>query len=294
MLITIQNKKLQLTVDTLGAQMMHLVAGGEEYLWQGDDVYWEDRAPVLFPYVGRLTDEKCTVSGDPYSMGIHGFAAACEFAAEKVAEDAMVLVLEANAETLSRYPFAFRFAVTYALKENTVAIAYRVENKGEKVMPFGIGGHPGFGIPHAEGEAIEDYYLEFAYPCLPDKMGVSDTGFMTGHDLPCPLAEGKYLPLDPTLHSDDTVLLRNMAKAVTLRSKKSDYAITVSYPEMPYLGLWPWPGTGAPFLCIEPWASLPARQDVVEELTAKSDLIHLPGGKIFETEWSITVGEKKA
>lgn len=292
MLITLQNEKLQLTVDTHGAQMMHLVCGGEEYLWQGDPRYWEDRAPVLFPFVGRLTDKRCTVYGEPFSMGIHGFAAACEFRPEKQEKDSVTLVLESGADTLAQYPFVFRFAVTYQLKGSTVAITYRVENKSDRVMPFGIGGHPGFGIPHAQGETISDYYLDFRQLCLPDKMGVSDTGFITGQDVLCPLTEEKYLPLDAALFTDDTVLLKNMTKAVTLRSRKSDYAVTVSYPDMPYLGLWPWPGTGAPYICIEPWSSVPARQDVVEELTAKSDLIHLAPEKTYETVWSITLGEE--
>lgn len=42
-------------------------------------------------------------------------------------------------------------------------------------------------------------------------------------------------------------------------------------------------------VCIEPWPSLPARQAVVEELTCKSDLIHLPAGKVYETTWTIEV-----
>ena len=36
MYITINNEELQLTVDTLGAQMMHLQHRDTEYLWQGD------------------------------------------------------------------------------------------------------------------------------------------------------------------------------------------------------------------------------------------------------------------
>ena len=77
MLITIQNQNLKLAVDTLGAQMMSLRSGdGLEYLWQGDPRFWSDRAPTLFPFIGRLTDNRCRVLGKEYPMGIHGFAAA--------------------------------------------------------------------------------------------------------------------------------------------------------------------------------------------------------------------------
>ena len=42
-------------------------------------------------------------------------------------------------------------------------------------------------------------------------------------------------------------------------------------------------------MCIEPWSSLPARQDVVEELTCKSDLIQLKPGDTYVSSWFVTV-----
>ena len=60
-----------------------------------------------------------------------------------------------------------------------------------------------------------------------------------------------------------------------------------------YLGIWHMPHTDAPYVCIEPWASLPSRQDVVEELSCKSDLIHLAPGAKYENQWSITITEEK-
>ena len=80
-----------------------------------------------------------------------------------------------------------------------------------------------------------------------------------------------------------------MAREVTLRSKVSGRGVCVSYPDMPYLGIWHWPKTDAPYVCIEPWSSLPSRQGVVEEFTCKSDLIQLPAGKEYATTWSITL-----
>lgn len=293
MLITIENEKLSLTVNTLGAQMMNLVWQGEEYLWQGDPKYWNKRAPILFPFVGRLTDKQYTVFGERYNMGNHGFASVSEFHTTRVEKDELVLVMESNNQTLTQYPFAFRFAVTYRLNGNTVDITYTVENRSDRTMPFGVGGHPGFGIPHAQNESIADYYLEFSQTCLPDKICLSNTGFITGHDVLCPLDDGRVLPLDASLFTDNTVLLKNMAKAVTLKSRKSEYSVTVSYPDLPYLGLWPWPNaTGAPYICIEPWSSVPARQDVLEDLNCKSDMIALAPNKTYETTWSITIGGK--
>ena len=56
MVYTIENEHLTLSVDSMGAQMMHICSrDGREYLWQGDPAYWPDRAPTLFPFIGRLT-----------------------------------------------------------------------------------------------------------------------------------------------------------------------------------------------------------------------------------------------
>ena len=79
-MLTIQNEYLRLTVDPRGAQMMELAtAEGTQLLWNGDEKYWTDRAPVLFPFVGRLTGGQYRLHGKVYPMSIHGFAAASEF-----------------------------------------------------------------------------------------------------------------------------------------------------------------------------------------------------------------------
>lgn len=289
MLITIQNEHLCLTVDTLGAQMMSLRAQGTEYLWQGDPQYWPDRAPTLFPFIGRLTDNSYRFRGKTYPMGIHGFAAASEFSPVEQSSDRLVLSLSSSVVTLVQYPFDFSLEITYQLKGSTVEITYQVRNLDSKTMPFGIGGHPGFRVPLAEGERFEDYVLEFSESCQPDRVGFTPAVFLSGHDEAYPLKDGRSLPLHHELFNQDAVILKNMAREVTLCSNTSSHAVTVSYPQMNYLGIWHWPNTDAPYVCIEPWSSLPARQDVIEEFTCKSDLVQLEPGKIYENRWTITV-----
>jgi len=290
MLITIQNEHISLTVDTRGAQMMSIrSASGCEYLWQGDPQYWKDRAPTLFPFIGRLTEGSCRVNGKRYLMGIHGFAAASEFTCTEQSGDKLVLTLFSNAETRAQYPFDFSFCVTYALQGSTVAVTYSVRNESCETMPFGIGGHPGFRVPLAEGEVFEDYCLEFSSECQPDRVGFTQQVYLSGVDMPYSLEKARRLPLRHSLFDEDAIIPKNMAREVTLRSQRSGKGVTVSYPGMPYVGFWHWPKTDAPYVCIEPWSSLPARQDVVEELTCKSDLVQLPAGKTYENTWTITV-----
>jgi hypothetical protein len=39
---------------------MSLMLDGGEYLWQRDEAYWPRCAPVLFPIVGNLRDDRPT------------------------------------------------------------------------------------------------------------------------------------------------------------------------------------------------------------------------------------------
>lgn len=290
MLITIANDQIKMTVDTLGAQMMHLQAiDGTEYLWQGDPAYWADRSPVLFPFIGRLTNNSYRYWGKVYPMGIHGFAAASEFTPVEQAEDRVVLELAATAETKTQYPFDFYLQITYALEGSALSVTYCVRNQDEKTLPFGVGGHPGFNVPLLPGEQFEDYKLIFSQACQPDRVGFTPAVYLSGVDEAYPLENEKELPLRHDLFDEDAVILKNMAREVTLKSSVSGRGVTVSYPDMPYLGIWHWPKTDAPYVCIEPWTSLPARQDVVEEFSCKSDMLQLAPGKTYDTTWKVTL-----
>lgn len=289
MRITIENGTLSLTVDTLGAQMMSLKRCGTEYLWQGDSKYWGDRAPILFPFIARLTNNSYTLNGKLYPMTIHGFANASEFSVAEQGADKLVLELRSDEKTLVHYPIDFIFQVIFRLNDDTLETTYHVENKSGVTMPFGIGGHPGFRVPVGESEQFEDYYLEFSQKCQPDRVGFTPAVYLNGHDEAYPLEEGKRISLRHDLFDEDAIILKNMAREVSMRSKVSNHSVTVSYPQMPYLGIWHWPHTDAPYVCIEPWSSLPSRQDVVEEFTCKSDLVQVEPSGVYDNTWTITL-----
>lgn len=289
MLITLENKTMSLTVDTLGAQMMSLRSGGREYLWQGDPRYWQDRAPTLFPFIARLTNNRYRFHGMEYNMNIHGFAAKEEFAVTEQTDRSLTLTLRTTPEIRESYPFDFSLDITYRLDADTLSICYKVENRGLTGMPFAIGGHPGFRVPLDENEQFSDYYLEFSQPCQPDRVGFTPALYLSGQDSPYPLEDGKRICLRHELFDEDAIVLKNMDRQITLRSRISGAGITVAYPQMPYLGLWHMPKTDAPYVCIEPWSSLPSRQDVVEEFSCKSDMIQLQPEGVYQNTWTITV-----
>lgn len=290
MLFTLKNDVLQVTVNCLGAEIMSICdKSGCEYLWQGDSRYWSQRAPILFPFIGRLTNGRYTYHGKEYSMGLHGFAASQEFELKEQTDNSVSLLLSNTADTLASYPFSFTLQITYALTATTLSITFKVHNSGKQIMPFAIGGHPGFRIPLESGESLEDYSLAFSQSCTPDRIGFSPYAFLQGADLPFPLPDGKTLALHHSMFAKDSLILKNMDRQVTLCSSKTMRSITISYPDMPYLGIWKSPEIEAGFLCVEPWSSLPSRQSIVEEFSCKSDLIQLGSEKTYENTWSISI-----
>lgn len=286
---TLKQGDLSICIDALGAQLTSVIWKGREYLWQGDPAYWPDHSLLLFPYVGRYTDGKYTFRGKAYPMDIHGFAKDSMFEIEDPREDSVTFVLRDSEETRAVYPFRFVLSVTYEVSGSTVSVHYDVENLSEDRMFFGIGGHPGFNVPLEEGLSFDDYYLEFSRPHTPDHVGHSEYRFLNGIDTPVQLEDGLRLPLHHDLFDEDAYVLRNVADTVTLASRKGACSVTMHYPGLPYLGIWHMPQTDAPYVCLEPWSSLPSRQDIVEDIEFKCDLIRLPAGESYHTMWSMTL-----
>ena len=127
MLHTIHNDQLTVTIDDQGAQLQSITAAnGTEYLWNGDSAYWGGRAPNLFPYVGRLTNDTYTYDGKSYQMGRHGFSRHEQFEVRSQGPDKIVLQITSNDKTLAVYPWNFAFSVSYELDGSTVYITYGV------------------------------------------------------------------------------------------------------------------------------------------------------------------------
>lgn len=283
------NNEICLIISDMGAEMQSIKKAGIEYLWNGDEKYWPERAPLLFPFVGRFTNGRYFLNGKEYKMDIHGFARHMVYEVSLKENEEIVFCLHDTEDTYEMYPYHFQLQVRYQLKGNKIVITYHVLNCSEDTMYFGIGGHPGFALPFDEGLEFEDYYLEFTGKSRPTRVGHTSSCFLNGKDEEFPLESQKILKLSHQMFDDDAIVLREMADEVILKSDKGERKVTVSYPLLPFLGLWHTPRTKAPYICIEPWTSLPSRQDVIEEFRYKSDLVRLAPNETYKNVWSITI-----
>ena len=287
---TIQNNKLKVVISPVAAELKSIKdSAGAEYLWQGDPEYWGKQAVNLFPYIGRLTEGCYLYNGKKYEMSRHGFLPVSEMSVETKSDDSVCFLLRESKETLETYPFKFELRVRYTLDSFKVKIDFEVLNTGDECMYFGIGGHPGFNVPLESGLSFEDYYLEFAEESEPTLIGLSETCYPNGEDKKYALKNGKIIPLYHALFDNDAIMFRDMPREVTLKSDKGTKAISVTYPDMTFIAFWHPVKKDAPFVCIEPWTSLPSREGIIEDIAKQKDLVSLEPTKRYINSWSIEI-----
>ena len=276
MIYTIKNDKIEVSVEDLGAQMRSIKdATGKEYLWQGDEKYWNGSAPNLFPYIARLTEGKYILKGRTYEMPKHGFLRNSVLKLKEKTQTKMVFSLTDSEETYKMYPYHFEIKVKYELFENELKVSYNVANKDKKVMYFGVGGHPGFQVPVEKELFFEDYFIEFAKGTDMKRVGMSEDCFVTGKDEAFPLEENRRLYLHHNLFDDDAIILKDAPSKVVLASEKGSARIEMETSHLEYLGIWHKPASDAPYVCIEPWSSLPSKKDIIEDLEQQDNLVSL-------------------
>ena len=289
-LVTIKNDRLTVILDSVGAVFHSIISDGTEYLWQGDGKYWSSRDHNLFPYVGRLTDGQYIYKGREYSLPIHGFAKDAEFEVEKQSGEAVTFLLRSNDATRAVYPFEFDFRVRYELSENKIIKKCTVDNKGENEMFFGLGGHPGFNVPLCGEGKFEDWCLEFDAESKPERVEIDLTNYrITGRMLPYSLEDGKRIPLRHELFDWDAVVLYGMPRAVSIKSNVSAHSVKVSFPDTPFVGFWHAVKTDAPYVCIEPWVSLPSHSTYMEDIETQEHIIHLAAGKSYGNTMTVEI-----
>jgi len=288
---TISNEHLTVQINPMGAQLWSIQdTDGTEYLWQGNPTYWPDRAINIFPYIARMTEKKYTLGGQIYHMDIHGFAKDTLFETVSRGADMITFRVSDSPDTLIQYPYFFDFYITYHLVNNSLQIEFKVANKDTRTMYFGIGGHPGFNVPLEAGLSFEDYYLEFPSSNPSRRVIFSEDCFvMDGQFESFSFNSNNRYHLHHDMFNDDAIILTDMPRQITLASDKGTKKIQVTYPDMAYLGLWHMPKADAPYICIEPWSSLPSRKGIIEDLQKQDDLITLSAGATYINCWEIKI-----
>jgi galactose mutarotase-like enzyme len=196
-------------------------------------------------------------------------------------------VLTDDAATRSKFPFAFRLAVTYAVEEAHLDVSFEIINTGEEALPASIGAHPAFNWPLLPGLAKDAYRVCFFSEERESIRRLKD-GLLRAAPEPTPI-RGKILALSEQLFEDDAVILYRPASTAVRYVAESGPSIEVSWQGFRELGLWSKPG-GASFLCIEPWHGFASPSNFDGEFIDKPGPMQIAPAAARILKYRISVG----
>jgi galactose mutarotase-like enzyme len=284
---TLSSGGMSATVAAHGAELQSLrSADGHELLWQAGP-QWPRHAPLLFPIVGRLKNDELRHQGKTYPMTQHGFARDQRFDWVERGPSYCTLVLIDNAETRSRYPFAFQLTVGFLLTPSGLEVNLEVTNTGDEMLPASIGAHPAFNWPLTGSIGREMYRLTFADD-EPAPIRRLRDGLLRAASEPSPV-EGRTLALSERLFADDAIILDQPRSTSVRYAADHGPSIEMSWQGFRQLGVWSKPG-GAPFLCIEPWHGFASPIDFDGEFAAKPGVMHVGHGEKRVLSYRIGLG----
>lgn len=260
--ITLQSGDFSAVISSKGGELISMKDGsGNEYIWTAEDV-WKRHAPLLFPFVCNTLSKKYTVNGKEYTLSNHGFARDMDFFVNETASDHVIMTINSDDSTREKYPFDFRFTVAYKLTANKLGVSMTAENTGKEKMPFFVGGHPGFLCPFTadKDSSFQDYDIVYEKP---------ETIIQQLNDGNVTIVEqGTTVPVTRQLFKNDVFMKDKPASSsVSLVSRKSGKAITVSFDNSGCIAVWSPYEKSANFVCLEPWAAPPVYCCDTEELT---------------------------
>jgi len=277
MLWHIENEHLFCAVDDYGAQL-HSIKDRQsktEYLWQGDPAVWYGQAPVLFPVVGRLKDDRYRWQGKEYAMPKHGFARKSPFRPLACEGGRASFVLESSGATRAAYPFDFALTLDYRLEGRALIAEAAVENRGDGEMYFSLGAHPGFNC------AMGDI-LRFDMPETLASQWIDDEAMLAGGSYP--VLEGTTdIPLHAHLFDRDALILGGMKSRHITLVRDGRPTVKFDIGGAPVLGIWAKPG--APYVCIEPWFGLNDSNEFTPDFSQKPLIQKLERGGAFTQAW---------
>lgn len=285
--LTLAHGPLSARIAPLGAELQSLRRGTEELMWQPRAGIWQQTAPWLFPFVGRLRDGRYLHRGRWHEMPLHGFAASRAFEVLAHSADALQLQLRAGEASRACYPFEFRLVIGYRLDEAGLAMEVTVQNDSDETLPFAFGAHPGFALTGR----LQDWQLQFAEPEAAQVWRLDPEprpwGLRAAAPEPWTWSAPGRLALNAQLFERDALILDPVRSAwVAIVHKTEGERLRMRFDGAPQLGLWARPG--APYVCIEPWWGRDDDAAAPHELLAKPQVQRLPGGRSFTARMRIT------
>lgn len=277
---SIASGRVTAAVDSAGAQLMSLTLDGGEYLWQRDERWWPRCAPVLFPIVGNIRDDRATSAQGEIKFGRHGLARNYDHELIEQGDDFLTYELRSSDDSRSKFPYDFCLRMTYRIVGDALEQEFYVENTGDVTLPFVVGGHPAFNVPAPNDDSdFSQYCLKFAEPWTYASPTIStETGLLDFGNRFTLLEDSDTLPLTHELFDVDTLTFEDVPGRTVSLVGPTGHGMRVDFDGFDYLGVWSAAG-GAPFVALEPWCGTATRTDEDDVFEHKQGMMFLEPGK---------------
>lgn len=266
----IENEALTLTVAEHGAELRELgckAAPDAPLLWDGQEGIWPRRAPICFPWCGRVEDNWYEFQGKRYEgLPQHGFARDRDHALVGRTEDSLTFRLDWPGDD-KLWPWAFTLETCHALKGTEVETICAAVNRSDKPMPVQLGFHVGLRCPFTPGKKLEDYMIRFERSEAPGGTEV--------------------FPLDCHSFDNDSLCFPGLHSAwVQVEERDTGKYLRIETEGWPFVLLWS--AVGVPgFVCIEPWTGYLGPG---HDLGKRPGALWLEPGECFTRPHRLTVG----
>ena len=252
----LENERIRAVIREKSAELISLQKKetGKEYLWNSDPAYWGWTSPVLFPVVGAFRDGVYKYHEKTYAMAQHGFARHHIFHTDSVTEQEIWMSMEDDEETFEIYPFRFRLEIGYRLKESTIEVMWKVQNKEESPMYFSIGGHPAIMCPlNKEDGHRTSCYLGFeGDEDVLEYLMVDQKTQRIGENLHGLQLEDGMHRITKGMFDYDALIFENYQIQRAYLAGPDGKPYIKMHTKSPLIAFWS-PKEDAPFICFEPW-----------------------------------------
>ena len=256
----LENERFRVEISEMGAELTSFKSKttGTEYVWQGDPAAWKRHAPILFPIVGRLKDKTYTVGGKAYEITQHGFGRDLPWQASRESDTCVSFTLTPNEYTKKMYPWDFVCTVRYTLDGASLKKEHITQNRSDTPMYYEIGGHDAYNLCWQEGERITDYFVAFEGTDRLHRIVTDEAVMLTEARTDIALENGR-LPISRALFADDAVMTEGLpVHRASIGCTKNSRTVTMDFADFDYFAVWsPYKDFEVPFVCLEPWSTLP-------------------------------------
>lgn len=272
MIYIIKNDQLHIEINSIGAQIMSIKKNNEEFLWQGDEKFWANRAPILFPLVGRIENDNITIDGQDCNMTKHGFIRDFEWEVAENSADKIIFKITHNDEFLKKYPYKFEVLAEYWLEDVDFKQKYTVKNLDAKKICYGFGLHPAFFCNKSDGEKFEDFIVDFNKKIDFDTCTYTDKMMVNCNEKVQIMKNENQLQLNEKLFEKDAIITMDVNfDTVSIINKNKGKILDFKFSGFDIFAIWK--PKNAPFVCLEPWTTIsgnfPYQQNYEQNKTVK-------------------------